>query len=317
MSHLKQFEHLKMHLEGIKSITNNFANENYIGMGGFGSVYKGEIVHSTGQIMVAVKRLDRVFGQGDPEFWKEIMTLSLYKHENIISLLGYCDDNGEKILVYEYAHNGSLDMYLNNTELTWIQRLEICIGAAHGLAYLHNSVGTHQRVLHRDIKSSNILLDENWKAKISDFGLSKFGPVNKKYSFLYTSAVGTIGYCDPLYIETGLLTKESDVYSFGVMLFEVLCGRLCMDNNNAKHRPLIGLARQSYEQNTIDDIVFDRIKDEVDPEALKVFTTISYQCLNRDREQRPLVTDIVSALETALQCQVSLVFKNKILIGFL
>ncbi|KAM0009203.1 putative protein kinase RLK-Pelle-CrRLK1L-1 family [Helianthus debilis subsp. tardiflorus] len=280
MSHLKQFEHLKMHLEGIKSITNNFANENYIGMGGFGSVYKGEIVHSTGQIMVAVKRLDRSFGQGDPEFWKEIMTLSLYKHENIISLLGYCDDNGEKILVYEYAHNGSLDMYLDSTELTWIQRLKICIGAAHGLAYLHNSVGTHQRVLHRDIKSSNILLDENWTAKISDFGLSKFGPVNQKYSLLYTNAV-------------------------------VLCGRLCMGNNNAKHRPLIGLARQSYEQNTIDDIVFDRIKDEVDPEALKVFTTISYQCLKRDREQRPLVTNIVSALETALQCQVSLVFKNK------
>ncbi|KAF5809678.1 putative protein kinase RLK-Pelle-CrRLK1L-1 family [Helianthus annuus] len=115
----------------------------------------------TGQIMVAVKRLDRTFGQGDPEFWKEIMTLSLYKHENILSLVGYCDDNGEKILVYEYAHNGSLDMYLNSTELTWIQRLKICIGAARGLAYLHNSVGTHQRVLHRDIKSSNILLDEN------------------------------------------------------------------------------------------------------------------------------------------------------------
>ncbi|KAL8269047.1 hypothetical protein R6Q59_002845 [Mikania micrantha] len=244
----KQFKHLKIQLEAIKSATNNFADESCIGRGGFGKVYKGEIACVDGRMMVALKRLDRAFGQGDPEFWKEIMMLSLYKHENIVSLLGFCDDCDEKILVYEYIPNRSLELYLNSDKLTWIGRLKICIGAACGLAYLHSADGTQQRVLHRDIKSSNILLDKDWNAKISDFGLSKFGPANQEYTFLFSNAVGTFGYCDPLYQDTGLLTKESDVFSFGVVLFEVLCGRLCIDNKNVRHRSLIGLARQSYEK---------------------------------------------------------------------
>nr|XP_043625744.1 probable serine/threonine-protein kinase PBL28 [Erigeron canadensis] len=209
MAHERQFDHLKISLQSIKLTTNNFATENLIGQGGFGKVYKGVIDHSLGQdAKVALKRLDRVFGQGDPEFWKEIMLLSLYRHENIVSLLGYCDDSGEKILVYEYASNKSLDFYINNKELTWVQRLRICLGAARGLAYLHAPSDTQLRVLHRDIKSSNILLDDNWNAKISDFGLSKFAPANKDFTFLISNVVGTFGYCDPLYIETGLLTKE-------------------------------------------------------------------------------------------------------------
>nr|XP_043625750.1 probable serine/threonine-protein kinase PBL28 [Erigeron canadensis] len=221
MTHVRQFDHLKIPLESIKSATNNFAQESLIGRGGFGKVYMGVIDHSTGQhTKVAFKRLDRVFGQGDPEFWKEIMLLSLYRHENIVSLLGYCDDFGEKILVYEYASKKSLDSYINSEELTWVQRLQICIGAARGLSYLHAPSDTQLRVLHRDIKSSNILVDENWNAKIADFGLSKFAPVNKDFTYLISNAVGTFGYCDPLYVETGLLTKESDVYSFGVVLFE-------------------------------------------------------------------------------------------------
>nr|XP_043625747.1 serine/threonine-protein kinase CDG1-like [Erigeron canadensis] len=206
MSHVRQFDHLKIPLDSIKSATNNFAKENLIGQGGFGKVYKGVIHHSTGQhTTVALKRLDRVFGQGDPEFWKEIMLLSLYRHENIVSLLGYCDDLGEKILVYKYVSKKSLDLYINSEELRWVQRLHICIGAACGLSYLHAPTDTQLRVLHRDIKSSNILLDENWDAKIADFGLSKFAPANKDFTYLISNAVGTIGYCDPLYVETATM----------------------------------------------------------------------------------------------------------------
>ncbi|XP_024963818.1 receptor-like protein kinase HERK 1 [Cynara cardunculus var. scolymus] len=267
----KHFHHIKIQLEAITSATNNFSEDNCIGKGGFGEVYKGELIHSERQTVVAVKRLNRAFGQGDPEFWKEIIMLSRYKHENIVSLLGFCDESGEKILVYEYASKKSLDLYLNSEDLTWIQRLKICIGAARGLAYLHNPGGTQQRVLHRDIKSSNILLDENWNARISDLGLSKFGPANQQITFLVSNAVGTIGYCDPVYVETGVLTKESDVYSFGVMLFEVLCGR--------------------------------NIKDEIKPRSLKAFTAIAYQCLKRDLEERPLMTKVVRILERALQHQ--------------
>ncbi|GKE03444.1 pollen receptor-like kinase 4 [Tanacetum coccineum] len=154
-----------------------------------------------------------------------------------------------------------------------------------------------------DVKSSNILLDENWNARISDLGLSKFGPANQQFTFLVSHAVGSIGYCDPLYVETGLLTKESDVYSFGVVLFEVLCGRLCIGNGNNKHLPLTRLVRQFYEQNKIDELVFNKIKDEINPKSLNVFTAIAYQCLNRDRETRPLMTEIVRELEKALEYQ--------------
>ncbi|PWA65702.1 protein kinase-like domain-containing protein [Artemisia annua] len=255
--------------------------------------------------MVAFKRLDRKFDQGDPEFWKEIMMLSLFKHENIVSLLGYCDDCDEKILVYEYLPRKSLDRYLKSSDLTWVLRLKICIGAARGLEFLHTPVGNQQRVLHRDIKSSNILLDESWNAKISDFGLSKFGPVYQKYTFLVSHPVGTIGYCDPLYAQSGLLTKESDVYSFGVVLCEVLCGRLCTEHNNDRDGSFVELARQSYRQSTVDQIVYENIRGDIDPDSLKTFMRIVYQCLELDREQRPLITKIVTELESALAYQVS------------
>ncbi|PWA52778.1 mitogen-activated protein (MAP) kinase kinase kinase 10 [Artemisia annua] len=300
---IKTFDHLQIQLEAIKSATNSFDEALCIGSGGFGKVYKGELTLSKGKTMVAVKRLDRIYGQGEAEFWKEVVMLSLYKHENIVSLLGFCDDSKEKILVYEYVSKGSLDFYLDKDDLTWANRLRICIGAARGLAYLHSSVGTQQRVLHRDVKSSNILLDENWNARISDLGLSKFGPANQQFTFLVSHAVGTVGYCDPLYAETGLLTKESDVYSFGVVLFEVFCGRLCIGKGNNKLLPLIGLVRQFYEQNKIDELVFDHIKNEINSNSLKAFASIAYKCLNRDRETRPLMTEIVKELEQALKYQ--------------
>ncbi|KAK9077820.1 hypothetical protein SSX86_006158 [Deinandra increscens subsp. villosa] len=305
MSVIKEFKHLRIGLGAIKSATNNFCDKNYIGKGGFGKVYKGELVQSEVSIVVAVKRLDRTFGQGDPEFWKEIMMLSVYKHENIISLLGFCDESGEKIIVYEYAPKRSLDLYLRSPDLTWIQRLEICIGAARGVEYLHNLKGTQHRILHRDIKSSNILLDENWKAKISDFGLSKFGPANQDNTFLVSHAVGTVGYCDPLYAEMGFLTKESDVYSFGVVLFEVLCGRLCIGNYKDGSPPLVGLARQSFEQNKLNEIVFDHIEEQMNPDSLKVFASVAYRCLKRDREERPTMTQVVKELEIALETQLA------------
>ncbi|KAL7599288.1 hypothetical protein Lser_V15G22496 [Lactuca serriola] len=317
MSGIKEFEHLRIQLGAIESASNNFGESNCIGRGGFGKVYKGELlIQSKGLTMVAIKRLDRAFGQGDREFWKEIVTLSLYRHENIISLLGFCDEKGEKIIVYEYASNKSLDLYLSSTYFTWIQRLKICIGAARGLEYLHNPKGTQHRILHRDIKSSNILLDGNWKAKISDFGLSKVGPANQQYTFLVSQAVGTMGYCDPLYLEMGYLTKESDVYSFGVVLFEVLCGRLCINNYNNVCQYLVGMARQSFKQNKLNEIIFDHIKEQINPDSLKVFATIAYKCLKRDPEERPTMTQIAKELEIAIESQLATHFNfGKLLHG--
>nr|XP_043626896.1 probable serine/threonine-protein kinase PBL1 [Erigeron canadensis] len=302
MAHVKEFEHLKIKLEDIIKSTNNFSRDNFIGQGGFGPVYTGEITHAKGHTIVAFKRLNRDHGQGDPEFWKEIMMLSIYRHENIVSLLGYCDDSKENILVYEYASRKSLDQYLHHDGLTWVQRLKICIGAARGLAHLHNPQDTQLRLLHRDIKSSNILLDENWNAKISYFGLSKFGPANKMFTYFITDAVGTLGYCDPLYMESGLLTKESDVYSFGVVLFEVLCGRLCIRHRNDT-QPLITMVRKYKEEKKISELIYNKIENTINPNALEVFVKIAYQCLERERKERPSMTHIVEALEHTLEIQ--------------
>ncbi|XP_042754796.1 probable receptor-like protein kinase At5g59700 [Lactuca sativa] len=279
----KEFEDLKIQLEAILLATNHFSNENCIGEGGFGKVYKGKLVYSKGQITVALKRLDYTFQQRDLEFWKEMIMLSLYRHENIVPLLGFCDDHGEKIIVYEYVSRSGLDVYLDSHDLSWVQRLKICIGAARGLAYLHSDDGTNRTVLHRDIKSSNIVLDESWNAKIADVGLSKFGRSNQQYKYLVDNVVGTVGYCDPVYFETGSLTKESDIYSFGVVLFEVLCGRLCLIKND-KHQSFTVLVRKCYKQNNLNEIIYGKIKDEIHPSSLEVFARVGYQCLKRSRD---------------------------------
>ncbi|CAI9284929.1 unnamed protein product [Lactuca saligna] len=208
----------------------------------------------------------------------------------------------EKIIVYEYASHGSLDHHLSNTDLTWRQRLKICIAAAKGLCYLHDPNGTEQRVIHCDIKSSNILLDENWNAKVSDMGLSKIGPANQSHSFLPTNVVGTFGYIDPLYIETYSLTKESDVYSFGLVLFEVLCGRLCIEHKNGHFHSLVPMWKKIYEEMKLDEIIFEEVKQHMDPRSLKTFSD-DYQCLRISREERPKMSRVVEKLEIALEFQ--------------
>ncbi|XP_035836060.1 probable serine/threonine-protein kinase PBL28 [Helianthus annuus] len=198
----------RISLEEILNATQGFSDKNIIGKGGFGKVYGGEIIRANGPTPIAVKRLDRQFGQGEREFLIEVEVLFEYKHENIIGLVGYCDENGEKILVYEYASNGSLDRHLGDASITWTKRLKIGIDIATGLDFLH---GGGYPVIHRDVKSANILLNDDWKAKITDFGLSMITPLNNEIDFVIDNVAGTPGYCDPLYIERGFLTRESDI----------------------------------------------------------------------------------------------------------
>nr|XP_043630327.1 uncharacterized protein LOC122601647 [Erigeron canadensis] len=300
---LEEFQHLKVSLEDILFATANFSDNKIIGTGGFGKVYKGEISHFKGRSMVAFKRLDPRYGQGNPEFWKEIMMLSRYNHENLISLLGFCNEGGEKILLYEHASGGSLDLHLGSVDLKWIQRLKICLEVAKGLEYLQDPKGSQQRVLHRDIKSSNILLDKNMRAKISDLGLSKIGPANQQHSVLVSHAVGTPGYCDPLYMEEGFLTKESDIYSFGVILLEVLCGRLCYVYMNRQCQILVPMWKQSYKKKKLDVIIFQDLLHQMDPACLEIFSELAFRCLKKAREERPLISYVVEKLELALELQ--------------
>nr|GEU55249.1 receptor-like protein kinase ANXUR1 [Tanacetum cinerariifolium] len=300
MSFLTEVEHLQIPLQDIYSATSNFSEKNFIASGGFGKVYQGQ---SDKLGMVAIKRLDRKHEQGDREFMMEIALLSTYKHENIVSLVGFSNKDGEKILVYKHERNGSLDKYLHRKDLTWIQCLQICIDAAHGLKYLHHNVGLQHRIIHLDIKSSNILLDENWRAKISDFGLSKVGPANVQHTFLISQACGTIGYIDPEYLDTGVLTKESDVYSFGVVLFKVLCGRPARVMDERQY--LNTLAQIHYEKETLVELIPSDFLKQINTASLSTFSKIAYKCLRKHRQDRPTMTLVVEELEEALNYQLA------------
>ncbi|KAL8525555.1 hypothetical protein ACS0TY_014971 [Phlomoides rotata] len=208
--------------------TENFKEENFIGEGGFGKVYKGRL-RDTGEI-VAIKQLDRNGCQGSREFTVEVYMLSNVDHPNLVKLIGYCAEEEQKLLVYEYMPLGSLEAHLHDIEpnkrpLDWNIRMKIAAGAALGLEYLHCKTPP---VIYRDLKCSNILLGEGYHAKLSDFGLAKMGPCGDQ-THVSTRVMGTYGYCAPDYAMTGQLTVKSDIYSFGVVLLEIISGRKAID----------------------------------------------------------------------------------------
>ncbi|KAJ0766315.1 putative protein kinase RLK-Pelle-RLCK-VIIa-2 family [Helianthus annuus] len=232
--------------------------------------------------------------------------LTKLRHCNLVSLIGYCNDNSEMILIYDFMPNGTLDGHLHRygSSLGWVQRLEICVGAARGLHYLHTGTGTQHGVIHRDVKSSNILLDENYAAKISDFGLSKIGPTKASGTYVNTLVRGTFGYLDPEYFLTGRLTRKSDVFAFGVVLFELLCGRAALDNNlDEEECSLAKWAHESIEEGKVYEIIDLNIKSQISPKCLKVFVQIADRCLSSESKKRPTMAEIVVALELSLTLQ--------------
>ncbi|CAH1440603.1 unnamed protein product [Lactuca virosa] len=301
---MEKLQHLEIPFKDIQLATKNFDNGNFIAKGGFGSVYKGKLQSSDGVIDVAVKRLDHDSEQGKHEFMMEVTTLSCYRHKNLVCLVGFCDVGREQILVYEHESRGSLDNYIDNPyELSWMKRLKISIGAARGINYLHDEVGRQHRIIHRDIKSANILLSKDWDAKVADFGLCKISPANIKHTFLVTNAVGTFGYLDPVYYNTQVLTKESDVYSFGVVLFEILCGRPAFLHGLEFLAPL---AERKYREEKLDDIIIPNLRNQMNPNSLSIFATTAYQCLKPDRRERPRMAQIIEKLVDAYEIQASL-----------
>ncbi|KDP45988.1 hypothetical protein JCGZ_11891 [Jatropha curcas] len=297
-------------LEELKEATNGFSRLLKIGEGGFGSVYKGTIRPADGQgdsIPVAIKRLNKHGLQGHKQWFAEVQFLGVVSHPNLVKLLGYCsvdDERGiQRLLVYEYMSNKSLEDHLFRSTLPtlpWKKRLEIMLEAAEGLAYLHG--GMEVQVIYRDFKCSNILLDDNFKPKLSDFGLAREGPTGDN-THVSTGVVGTYGYAAPEYVETGHLTSHSDIWSFGVVLYEILTGRRTLERNRptAEQKLLDWVKQFPADSNRFSMILDPRLRNDFSIVAAKKIAKLADSCLNKNPKERPTMDEVVQSLKQAIQ----------------
>ncbi|KAI7739073.1 hypothetical protein M8C21_005232, partial [Ambrosia artemisiifolia] len=278
----------------LAAATKNFRPESLLGEGGFGRVYKGRL-DSTGQV-VAVKQLDRNGLQGNREFLVEVLMLSLLHHPNLVNLI----DGDQRLLVYEFMPLGSLEDHLHDLPpdkepLDWNTRMKIAAGAAKGLEYLHDKA--NPPVIYRDLKSSNILLNEGFHPKLSDFGLAKLGPVGDK-THVSTRVMGTYGYCAPEYAMTGQLTLKSDVYSFGVVFLELITGRKAIDNTRAPgEHNLVAWARPLFkDRRKFPKMADPLLQGRYPVRGLYQALAVAAMCLQEQAATRPLIGDVVTAL---------------------
>jgi len=291
----------------LKAATRNFRPDSVLGEGGFGSVFKGWIDEQTltaskpgTGVVIAVKKLNQDGWQGHQEWLAEVNYLGQFSHPNLVKLIGYCLEDEHRLLVYEFMPRGSLENHLFRRgsyfqPLSWTLRLKVALGAAKGLAFLHNA---ETSVIYRDFKTSNILLDSEYNAKLSDFGLAKDGPTGDK-SHVSTRIMGTYGYAAPEYLATGHLTTKSDVYSYGVVLLEVLSGRRAVDKNRPPGeqklvewaRPLLANKRKLFR------VIDNRLQDQYSMEEACKVATLALRCLTFEIKLRPNMNEVVSHLE--------------------
>ncbi|KAK1282063.1 Receptor-like serine/threonine-protein kinase [Acorus calamus] len=293
----------------LKSATRNFRPESLLGEGGFGCVFKGWIEENgtapvkpgTG-LTVAVKTLNHDGLQGHKEWLAEVNFLGDLLHPNLVKLIGYCIEDDQRLLVYEFMPRGSLENHLfrkGSLPLPWNIRMRIALGAAKGLTFLHEEA--ERPVIYRDFKTSNILLDTEYNAKLSDFGLAKDGPEGDK-THVSTRVMGTYGYAAPEYVMTGHLTSKSDVYSFGVVLLEMLTGRRSMDKNrpNGEHNLVEWARSHLVERRRFYKLIDPRLEGHFSIKGAQKAAQLAHHCLSRDPKARPLMSEVVEALKPLL-----------------
>ncbi|GAB2275115.1 hypothetical protein Dimus_009880 [Dionaea muscipula] len=283
-------------LRDLENATNRFAAENIIGEGGYGVVYRGRLVNGA---EVAVKRLLNNLGQAEKEFRVEVEAIGHARHKNLVRLLGYCIEGVHRMLVYEYVSNGNLEQWLHGSMrqhgiLTWEARMKVLLGTAKALAYLHESI--EPKVVHRDIKSSNILIDEDFNGKVSDFGLAKL--LDSRESHINTRVMGTFGYVAPEYANSGLLNEKSDIYSFGVLVLEAITGREPVDYARpANEVNLVEWLKQMVGARRAEEVVDPALDVRPATRALKLSLLVALKCIDPDPEKRPKMGQVVRMLE--------------------
>lgn len=285
--------------DDLKKCTNNFSESNEIGFGGYGKVYKG--ILPDGKI-IAIKRAQQGSMQGGLEFKTEIELLSRVHHKNLVGLVGFCFEQGEQMLVYEFMPNGTLRESLSgrsDIHLDWKRRLRIALGSARGLAYLHELA--NPPIIHRDVKSTNILLDENLTAKVADFGLSKLVSDSEK-GHVSTQVKGTLGYLDPEYYMTQQLTEKSDVYSFGVVMLELITSRQPIEKGKYIVREVRTLMNMKDEEHYgLRELMDPVVRNTPNLIGFGRFLELAMQCVEESAADRPTMSEVVKALETILQ----------------
>ncbi|KAJ0241778.1 Calmodulin-binding receptor-like cytoplasmic kinase 3 [Hirschfeldia incana] len=278
---------LNLSMSQISAATDNFSDSNQIGEGGFGIVYKGTL--ADGQV-VAIKRAKKEhFENLRKEFKSEVDLLSKIGHRNLVKLLGYVDKGDERLIITEYVGNGTLRDHLdgvNGSILSFSQRLEIVIDVCHGLTYLHSYA--ERQIIHRDIKSSNIILTTGMRAKVADFGFARGGPTEANQTHILTQVKGTVGYLDPEYMRTYQLTAKSDVFSFGILVVEILTGRRPVEPRRPHdERITVRWAFEKYNEGKVFELVDPNARDRVDEKILKKMFSLAFQCAAPTRKERP------------------------------
>ncbi|KAH6837557.1 wall associated kinase 5 [Perilla frutescens var. hirtella] len=284
-------------IEELKKATNNYSDDRILGRGGYGIVYKGILPDNR---IVAIKMSTVVDESQIEQFINEVIILTQINHRNVVKLLGCCLESEVPLLVYEYVSNGTLFEHIQNkdgimTWMSWENRIRIASEAAGALSYLHSAASIP--IIHRDVKSTNILLDEYYTAKISDFGASRLIPLDQKK--VTTMVIGTFGYLDPEYFHTSHLTEKSDVYSFGVVLVELLTGEKPIDmEKSEEQRSLTTYFITSMNENRLFEILEPRVVKEGTLEQLQAMAELIKRCLHLNREDRPTMKEVAMELET-------------------
>lgn len=288
----------------LKTATKNFKPDSMLGQGGFGKVYRGWVDATTlapsrvgSGMIVAIKRLNSESVQGFAEWRSEVNFLGMLSHRNLVKLLGYCREDKELLLVYEFMPKGSLESHLfrRNDPFPWDLRIKIVIGAARGLAFLHS---LQREVIYRDFKASNILLDSNYDAKLSDFGLAKLGPADEK-SHVTTRIMGTYGYAAPEYMATGHLYVKSDVFAFGVVLLEIMTGLTAHNTKRPRGQESLvdWLRPELSNKHRVKQIMDKGIKGQYTTKVATEMARITLSCIEPDPKNRPHMKEVVEVLE--------------------